>query len=215
MADAITGPLQAYLDALVPPRHPELVEMEEHARAVRFPIIGPACGHLCYQVARMTGAQRIFELGSGFGYSTAWFAQAVRENGGGVVHHTVWDADLSGQARRHLTAMDLADLVHFHESEAVAALAAQPGTFDLIFSDIDKEGYPGSLPVIEERLRPGGVLIVDNLLWGNAVLDTGVTDAATNGIRELTHLVTRSPDWIASILPIRDGLLLAWRMPEA
>jgi caffeoyl-CoA O-methyltransferase len=214
MADAITGPLQAYLDGLVPPRHPELVAMEEHARAVRFPIIGPACGHLCYQVARMTGAHRIFELGSGFGYSTAWFARAVRESGGGVVHHTVWDPDLSHQARRHLEAMGLIDLVQFHESEAVAALAAQPGPFDVVFCDIDKEGYPGSLSVIEQRLRPGGVLIVDNLLWGNAVLDPSVTDAATTGIRELTHRVTASPDWIASILPIRDGLLLAWRVSE-
>ena len=215
MADAITGPLQAYLDGLVPPRDPELLAMEEQARAMHFPIIGPACGHLCYQVARMTGARRIFELGSGFGYSTAWFARAVRENGGGVVHHTVWDADLSRQARRHLAAMNLADLVGFHESEAVAALTAQPGPFDLIFSDIDKEGYPGSLPVIEQRLRPGGVLIVDNLLWGNAVLDPGVTDAATAGVRELTRQVTRSPDWIASVLPIRDGLLVAWRVSQS
>ena len=215
MADAITGPLQAYLDGLVPPRDPELLAMEEQARAMHFPIIGPACGHLCYQVARMTGARRIFELGSGFGYSTAWFARAVRENGGGVVHHTVWDADLSRQARRHLAAMNLADLVDFHESEAVAALTAQPGPFDLIFSDIDKEGYPGSLPVIEQRLRPGGVLIVDNLLWGNAVLDPGVTDAATAGVRELTRQVTRSPDWIASVLPIRDGLLVAWRVSQS
>jgi len=215
MADAITGPLQAYLDGLVPPRDPELLAMEEQARAMHFPIIGPACGHLCYQVARMTGARRIFELGSGFGYSTAWFARAVRENGGGVVHHTVWDADLSRQARRHLAAMNLADLVGFHESEAVAALTAQPGSFDLIFSDIDKEGYPGSLPVIEQRLRPGGVLIVDNLLWGNAVLDPGVTDAATAGVRELTRQVTRSPDWIASVLPIRDGLLVAWRVSQS
>jgi predicted O-methyltransferase YrrM len=215
MVDAITGPLQAYLDGLVPPRHPELLVMEEQARAARFPIIGPACGHLCYQVARMTGARRIFELGSGFGYSTAWFAQAVRDNGGGVVHHTVWDADLSRQALRHLAAMNLADLVQFHESEAVAALSAQSGPFDLIFSDIDKEGYPGSLPVIEQRLRPGGILIADNLLWGNAVLDPGVTDAATAGVRELTRRVTRSPGWIASVLPIRDGLLLAWRVSES
>lgn len=215
MGDAITGLLQKYLDDLVPPRHPELRSMEEHARADGFPIIGPACGHLCYQVARMTGARRVFELGSGYGYSTAWFARAVRENGGGEVHHTVWDGDLSRQARGHLTALGLADLVRFHEAEAVSALAAQDGTFDLVFSDIDKEGYPGSLPVIEERLRPGGVLIVDNMLWGNRVLDPAERDEATEAVRELARLVTASPRWIGSILPIRDGLLLALRTGPA
>jgi predicted O-methyltransferase YrrM len=185
--------------------------MEERAKAEGFPIIGPACGHLCYQVARMIGAQRVFELGSGYGYSTAWFARAVHENGGGEVHHTVWDQALSEQARGHLEALGLADLVRFHVAEAVSTLSDAPGPFDLIFSDIDKEGYPDSLPVIESRLRPGGVLIVDNLLWGNRVLDPASTDPATQGVRELTRLVTQSAGWISSILPIRDGLLLALR----
>jgi predicted O-methyltransferase YrrM len=159
----------------------------------------------------MIGARRVFELGSGYGYSTAWFARAVRENGGGEVHHTVWDADLSRQARGHLAALGLADLVRFHEAEAVSALAAQSGPFDLVFSDIDKEGYPDSLPVIEERLRPGGVLIVDNMLWGNRVLDPAERDDDTEGVRELTRRVSRGSGWISSILPIRDGLLLAVR----
>jgi len=212
MPDAITGPLQAYLDGLVPPRHPELVAMEDDARAEGFPIIGPACGHLCYQVARTIGARRVFELGSGYGYSTAWFARAVRENGGGEVHHTVWDETLSQQAQRHLAALGLADLVRFHVGEAVSRLSEQSGPFDLIFSDIDKEGYPASLPVIASRLRPGGVLIVDNLLWGNRVLDPDHSDPATEGVRELTRLVTQGPEWLSSILPIRDGLLLALRL---
>jgi caffeoyl-CoA O-methyltransferase len=211
MADAIQGPLQDYLDGLVPARHPELLAMEEYARSHGFPIIGPACGHICYQLARMTGARLVFELGSGYGYSTAWFARAVQENGGGIVHHTVWDGELSGQARRHLTAMGLAALVQFHVSEAVAALEAQSGPFDLVFSDIDKEDYPGSLPTIAARLRPGGLLIADNLLWGNRVLDPSQLDRATEGVLGLTRLVTRDPTWISSILPVRDGLLLAYK----
>mgnify|MGYP001765254061 CR=1 FL=1 len=77
----LTTDAAAYIEHLIPARHPELQAMEAHGRELGFPIIGPVCGHLCYQVARMIGARRIFELGSGFGYSTAWFAQAVRENG--------------------------------------------------------------------------------------------------------------------------------------
>lgn len=203
--------LQDYLDGLVPPRHPELLAMEALARAQGFPIIGPACGHYCYQIARLIGARRVFELGSGFGYSTAWFADAVRDNGGGEVHHTVWDQTLSDQARAHLSALGHAGRVLFHLGEAVASLAAQPGPFDLIFSDIDKEGYPASLPVIAARLRPGGVLLVDNLLWGNRIFDPECRDPATEGIRAFTRALFGSGDWIASLVPIRDGLLFAQR----
>src|SRR5579862_2235242 len=94
--------LTDYLDSLVPPRDAVMQEMEAYAREVRFPIIGPAAGYFLYQIARMIGARRIFELGSGYGYSTAWFARAVQENGGGVVHHVVWDEELSRKARGYL-----------------------------------------------------------------------------------------------------------------
>jgi predicted O-methyltransferase YrrM len=85
--------LMSYLDSLVPARPPEMQAMESYAQEIDFPIIGPASGYLCYQVARMIAARRIFELGSGYGYSTAWFAKAVTENGGGEVFHVVWDEE--------------------------------------------------------------------------------------------------------------------------
>src|ERR1044071_2908041 len=113
---------QDYLTTLVPPREPELQKMEEIAEKDDFPIIGPVCAYYCYQLTRMINAKSVFELGSGYGYSTAWFAKAVKENGGGVVHHTVWDEDLSKRAQEHLSALGVADLVRFHNSEAVAAL---------------------------------------------------------------------------------------------
>ena len=89
---------QDYLETLVPPREAEIKKMEDYANENGFPIIGPVCGYYCYQLARMINAKSVFELGSGYGYSTAWFAKAVKENGGGVVHHTVWDDELSKQA---------------------------------------------------------------------------------------------------------------------
>ncbi len=216
---AIPALLQSYLDELVPDRPRELRAMEAMAEAEGFPIIGPACGQACYLVARMIRARRIFELGSGFGYSTAWFARAVQENAEAAeadgrvaeVHHTVWDQDLSEQARRHLTTLGFADLVRFHQGEAVQSLRETDGHFDLIFSDIDKQGYPDSLPAIEQRLRPGGMLIVDNMLWGNRIFDPADRDPATEGVRRFTRLVASSKRWIGSILPIRDGLLLAMR----
>lgn len=209
--EPITTQLQEYLDRLVPPRPPEMQVMEAHAQAIGFNIIGPASGYVCYQIACMIGATRIFELGSGYGYSTAWFARAVKEQGGGVVHHVVWDEELSQQARHHLQILDYADIVDYHVGEAVAALRAAPGPFDLIFNDIDKQGYPDSLPVIAEKLRPGGVLIIDNMLWHGRIFDPGDHSADTDGVREFTRRITTDPAWISSLLPIRDGLIVAWK----
>lgn len=205
----LVEPLGQYLDDLVPPRPAELQEMEAYAREHQFPIIGPACGQLCYQIARMIGAANIFEMGSGYGYSMAWFARAVKGNGGGVVHHVVWDEDLSRRAKGHLGALGFDDIVRYRVSEAIEALRDTPGPFDIIFNDIDKHAYPNALPVIADKLRPGGVMIVDNLIWQGRIFDDDDRDDTTDGVRKLTQLVTSDPAWSASIIPLRDGLLVA------
>ena len=197
-----------YLNNLVPPRPKQLEEMEAYAEEQGFPIIGPACGQVCYQIARMIGARKIFELGSGFGYSTAWFAKAVEENGGGEVHHVVWDETLSAQAKTALDELGYTNIVQYTVGEAVAALNKAKGEFDLIFCDIDKEGYPEAIRAVEEKLRPGGTLIVDNMLWSGRIFDENDQSAATQGIREATGMLASSDKWISSILPIRDGLLV-------
>jgi len=209
--------IQEYLASLVPARPAELVAMERHAEKHNFPIIGPVAGFYCYQVARMTNALSIFEMGSGYGYSTAWFAKAVKEtseeqlNSAGIVHHVVWDQDLSDQARVHLHRLKLDDFVEFHIAEALETLQGTDEEFDLIFCDIDKEAYPDALEVIEEKLRPGGVLIIDNMLWYGRIFDPADTTASTRGVREFTRRITTSPNWIVSLSPIRDGLIVAYK----
>ena len=206
--------LSAYLEALVPKRSPELQAMEVDARKTNFPIIGPTSGHLCYLIAKMIGASRIFELGSGFGYSTAFFAKAVQDNGGGVVNHVVWDAKLSKKAERHLSALGFNDVVKYHVCEAVQALRSAEGSFDLIFNDIDKEAYPDALPIIEAKLKPGGVLIVDNMLWSGRVFDQSDKSPETLAILELSRMLTTSPHWTSVLVPIRDGLMVAFKEPK-
>ena len=212
MITDLTAPeVKNYLEELVPPRPAEMQAMEAYAREHDFPIIGPVAGYLCYQVARMIGARRIFELGSGYGYSTAWFAQAVQENGGGSVHHVVWDEQLSTMARGHLNQLGYDSLVQYTVGEAVQALRQADGPFDLIFNDINKDAYPASLPVIAEKLRPGGVLIIDNILWSGRIFDENDQSAATQGVREVTRLLTTDPAWIASLMPVRDGVIVAYK----
>lgn len=210
--------VQEFLIDLVPAREPEMQAMEKYAEEHNFPIIGPAAGYNCYQIARMIRARSVFEMGSGYGYSTAWFARAVQEtcaedrrSGDGVVHHTVWDEKLSKMAANHLSRLGFDRLVEYHIAEAVETLSNMPGPFDLIFNDIDKEAYPDSLPVIKGKLRSGGVLIVDNILWSGRVFDMDDKSASTESIREFTRLITNDPDWITSLVPVRDGIIIAYK----
>ncbi len=203
--------VQEYLTSLVPPREKEMHEMEIYAEKHDFPIIGPACGYYCYQLARMIGAKSIFELGSGYGYSTAWFAKAVKENGGGIVHHTVWDEELSKSASSYLLKLGFADFVQYRVSEAVESLRQESGPFDIIFNDIDKQAYPASLDVCKEKLRSGGLLIIDNMLWHARIFDDKDHSDATEGVREFTRRITTDKDWIVSLAPVRDGMIIAYK----
>src|SRR3990172_5663639 len=197
--------LDRYLEDLVPARGEELAKMEGEARRSGFPIMGPTCGHFCYLVTRLIGARQVFGMGSGYGSSTAWFARAVRENGGGRVVHTVWEAALSQQARAHLTTLGYADIVEYRVAEAAAELRGTDGPFDLIFLDVDKEGYPAALDVIEDKLRPGGVLLADNMLLSGSILQHGDRSPRTQAVREFTRRIMEGDRWIGSIVPQRDG----------
>jgi predicted O-methyltransferase YrrM len=202
---------QEYLTTLVPPREPEMQAMEKYAEEHNFPIIGTAGGYYCYQLTRMLKAKSVFEMGSGYGYSTAWFAKAVKENGGTVVHHTVWDEKLSKMAVNHLSRLGFDGLIQYHIAEAVETLHNTEGQFDLIFNDIDKHAYPTSLPLIKEKLRPGGLLIIDNMLWHGQILDPNDHEKSTEAIREFTRMITTDKDWIVSLAPIRDGMIIAYK----
>jgi caffeoyl-CoA O-methyltransferase len=188
---------------------PLLREMEARARPAGFPIIGPLVGPWLYTLTALAGARRVIELGSGFGYSTWYFASALRDLGGGTVTHTVWDEQLSAEAREWLGRAGLLDYCEFHVGEAVAALTAMEPGFDVVFLDIDKEGYPAALEVIEQKLRPGGLLLTDNVLWSGRVLDDDDQKPATQAVRLFNDRLAASPRWDYLINPLRDGLGVA------
>lgn len=207
----ITHPdIEAYLHDLHPSPHPVLVEMEERAAKDGFPIIGPLVGRLCALQARLLGARRVLELGSGYGYSTAWFADAVGPEG--TVVHTDLDADNSADARAYLERMGLADRVRFEVGDALETadrLAQQDeGPWDIVFVDIDKQDYPQALAWARRHLRPGGLLIVDNVLWQGRVLDPD-DDPMTEGVVRFTQDLQEADDLEPLVVPLRDGVLLA------
>lgn len=209
MTPLVAPALDQYIRDLVPPRDPVLAEMESYAAEHDVPIVGPAVGSLLEILARSIGADRIFEMGSAIGYSTAFFARAVGK--GGQVFYTDGDSANAERAGRYLDLMGVADRVTIKVGDAIASLEATPGYFDVVFIDVDKEGYPAALKAAAPRVRRGGYLIADNVLWSGKVIDGEVKDKATEGIRHFNRTLFALPEFKSVIVPLRDGVAIARR----
>ena len=201
--------LDRYIRELLPSRDPVIAEMEREAAARDVPIVGPAVATLLSTLARSIGARRIFELGSAIGYSTAFFAEAAGPDG--KVFYTDGSPENAREARGYLTRLGLIDRVEVLTGDAVTHLNATPGLFDVVFIDIDKDGYPAALEAAAPRIRPGGLLLADNVLWSGRVVDAGSRDKATEGIREFNRRLFARPDFRSVIVPLRDGVAIARR----
>jgi caffeoyl-CoA O-methyltransferase len=204
--------IKKYIDQLSIHNDPLLTEMEAVAAERSFPIIGPVVGRFLYQTTLIRNATRIFELGSGYGYSTLWFAKAVQRLGGGEIFHTDGDQKNSDQARSYLSRAGVVDMIHFRVGDAIDALRKTPGPFDLVYMDIDKHQYPDAFPAIREKLPVGGVLIVDNMLWFGRVVDKNDTTASTEGIRRFTRNLWDDPEFFTTMVPLRDGFIVSVRL---
>jgi len=183
--------------------------MEAYAAANDVPIVGPAVGTLLEILARSIGAGRVFEMGSAIGYSTAFFARAVGR--GGQVFYTDGSPENAERARGYLSRMELTDRVVIRVGDAVASLEATTGYFDVIFIDVDKDGYPAALKAAAPRVRRGGYLLADNVLWSGKVVDGGVRDKATEGIRAFNRTLFSLQEFRSVIVPLRDGVAIARR----
>ena len=146
---------------------PVLLEMEAEGKERGFPIIGRLVGVTVELLARSVGAERVFELGSGFGYSAYWFSRAVGPSG--EVHGTDGDPANEPKALDYLPRAGLAEPIRWHVGDAVTHLAAAPGEFDVVYNDIDKDGYPAAWMAARERIRVGGLYVCDNVLWSGRV----------------------------------------------
>ena len=209
--DIVDPRIDDYLRRLYDDGEPVRHEMEELGRQRDFPIVGPVVGRHLEVLARAIGARRVFELGSGYGYSAYFFARAVGE--GGEVHCTELSADNVALARDFLGRAGLWDRVTYHQQEATAALQKVGGTWDVVYNDIDKDGYPATVDLAHAHLRPGGLFITDNVLWSGRILP-GRDDAspATRGVVEFTRRLMAHKGFLTSINPTRDGVAVAVRL---
>lgn len=193
---------------------PVLLEMEKEATERGFPIVGRLVGVTVELLARGVGARRIFELGSGYGYSAYWFARAVGESG--EVHCTDGDPQNEWKAADYLGRAGLWDRIRFHVSDAVSALATVAGEFDIVYCDIDKHGYPDAWRAARERIRVGGLYLCDNVLWFGRVVEHPPKDDVrpgwTEAILEHNRLIAEDERYLSAIVPTRDGVMAALRL---
>ena len=205
--DITAEPVEKYLYSVLPPRDEVLSTMEAEAAKRDIPIVGPAVGRVLHQLALISGASTVFELGSAIGYSTIWWARAVGE--GGHVIYTDGDRKNADEARGYFERAGVADRVAIKVGDALELLSEEKQFFDIIFCDIDKEDYPRALRLALSRLRKGGLLVADNVLWSGRVAEENPAEASTKAILEFNRLLYSSPDLFPTILPIRDGVAVA------
>lgn len=210
MADLeITNPqIYDYLEKTLAETDPILREMGDYGRAQNFPIIGAQAGRLLHFLARAINAKQVLELGSGFGYSAMWFALAVGE--GGRVVMTEGKASNVERARDYFTRAGLLDRAEFNVGDALEIAQRYAGPFDLIFCDIDKHDYPKAIDIARAKLRVGGILIFDNMLWHGRILSQ--TDADTRAVIETTRALMDAQDFLTTLAPLRDGQSLSLRV---
>ncbi len=216
MADApkhtpITPGLHAYLVAHgAPPDPVQQALIEETARLGRIAMmqIAPEQGAFMSWLARTLGAKRVVEVGTFTGYSTLCLARGLPDDG------RVLALDVSREwteiGRRHWEKAGVAHKIELRIGPALETLRALPreAVFDLAFIDADKTGYAGYVEEILTRLRKGGVILVDNVLWGGAVVDAGRQDADTLAIRAFNDSMAHDPRVDAVMIPLSDGLSL-------
>ena len=201
----IQDDVEAYLYQLLPERDAVIREMEEYAERNRVPIIGPAVARLMSLLVQVSGAKRIFEMGSAIGYSTIWLARAAGPKG--KVIYTDGDAEKAKMAKEYFRRAGVAKRIEVRVGDALELLKKAPGTFDLIFNDVDKQQYPATLRVAVPKLKRGGLFITDNTLWsGKAARPAAPDDVNTQSIQEFNRLVYESKQLYPVLLPLRDGV---------
>lgn len=208
--------IERYLRSLLPDRYvhdPVLQVMEQRAEDHNFPIVGPLVGVFLKQMAALVGARRIFEFGSGYGYSAWWFAQALGPEG--EVICTDGDPSNRDLAEDYLSRAGLWERIRFKVGMAQALFQNTPGTFDICYNDVDKGDYPEVWQLARDRIRPGGLYIADNTLWYGRVAVANPVDLVpgwTEAIMEHNRMIFEDPRFETFINPIRDGVLVARRL---
>jgi caffeoyl-CoA O-methyltransferase len=202
--------VENYMQSLLPPRDPVVAEMEDFAKKNGVPIVGPMVGRFLHQLARFVDAERVFEMGSAIGYSTIWFARALKP--GGKVYYTDGSQENASRARDYIKRAGVSDRIEILVGNALDLIDQVQGEFDVVFNDVDKHDYPVVYRKAANRVRIGGLFVSDNVLWSGQVADSSVKDKQTEGIRSFNKLLYADDRYYSTIMPIRDGVAVGLRV---
>jgi predicted O-methyltransferase YrrM len=202
-------PQEVYLERLLPPRDPLLAEMEALAARDDVPISDPEVGRLLEILARATGARRMVEVGTAIGYGALCLARGAPE---GRVVTIDTNPERLAQARDFLARGGVADRVELVQGAALEVLPRLDPGIDLVYLDAIKREYRRYLDLVLPRLRVGGLVVADNLLWGGEVAepaDDEADDSDAAAVRAFNGYFMSHPQLRAVVLPLGDGLGVA------
>ena len=195
-----------YLDGLHLPLEGAFAAIEDEGGREHIPVVGTAVGRALHVLVRAIAARRIVEIGTAIGYSALWMATALPADGELVTIDP--DQARTTRARKHWDREGVGGRIRVVNAPALEALPDLRPPFDLAFIDALKHEYPAYLEAVLPLLRPGGAVVVDNLLWGGRASGSAPDDrsADTAAIRGFNAAFTRDARLSATILPIGDGL---------
>lgn len=195
--------VEKYIYDILPARDAVLADMEKAAAREDIPIVGPAVARMFYLLAQISGATRIFEMGSAIGYSTIWWARAAGPKA--EIYYTDGDRKNAKRAQEFFKRAGVDERIRIMTGDALSMLGRVRGNFDLIFIDVDKHQYPAALKKAVKRLKRGGLLVTDNTLWSGRVTRKA-EGPATRGVQEFNRLVYGMKDLFPVMIPLRDGV---------
>jgi caffeoyl-CoA O-methyltransferase len=198
-----------YIAGLFAPEDELLASLREEADRTGLPPIAVSAdeGRLLQVLLTSIRARRVLEVGTLGGYSAIWMARVLPADGELVTIEI--EPRLAECARRYVERAGLADRVEIRIGRALEVLPSLDGEkFDAVFIDADKEPMPNYFEWALRLLRPGGLLIADNTLWGGKVLDDAERDEKTTAVREFNRRMATDPRILSILVPTHDGVAI-------
>lgn len=209
--DFLPPELQQYVESHTSPEPDILKKLnrETHLKVMKPRMLsGHLQGRLLAMISQLLRPQQILEIGTYTGYSAICLAEGLAEDG--LLHTIDVNAELEDMVRRYFAEAGLTDKIHYYLGRALDIIPTLPYTFDLVFIDADKLNNGRYFDVVIDKVRPGGVIITDNVLWSGKVTGTDKKpDKDTQSVLDFNRKVHADPRVENILLPIRDGLLIA------
>lgn len=207
--------MERYLEHLLGERDELLKEMEEQALKETIPVVTPMVGNFLGLLIEMNQSKHVLEIGTAIGYSTIWLARAVEKVAGRVTTIDM-NKDRSARARGYFERAGLTNCITLLEGDARKILPALETEYDFVFVDAAKGEYLDYLTLIYPLIAPGGVLVVDNVLFRGWVVPESIYapkyDRMVGGLRQFLDELCQNPDYSTTVLPFGDGVSVSRRV---